>query len=652
MATNCIQKQSEQKNTELTYWRVDEDGRWHPYYQINAFWENNNELYLLQSEYLNNNSQLGSSEYRLKLYKILDGCTLDSGDCLETIFAYNPTNDLLNVINEFLSHPLFSNETNITVRYRFSYNHDKNIIFKTTDGFYFVEEAFIEVEKQVEWSTVKLFTSSVYFIYKVTHETIVLEGIYSPLSLYPQVPDGELMGIVHLKDNVFLVSYLDYDYSSESFTWYHTYHVFSVGFSNGQPSITTIKVETITENYLTDTSHLLENFSIDLDVYDDGYYSVQPFISGSPIRKIYSDKMEFLEPIALYVSTDVNGRNITLELGYIRVVGLDDSFNFSFSNYVPFVRENPKEFYKSSYLSSLGSRSTYIKGVYINDDILHSELFYKKNLFFAKEKNNKLVIFAYPRFSDIFDTSSYGGSTNSALIGNNDLNFCSPPPSVMIFTKNETKYTLNTAKKSGCFTFQTSSEEIEIHNSELPLFEDKKQSSSPESPPGLVIKRDFNADICSILSSKHSDIDYTECLSYRFYKSIYNTSNDFSVGFVEFYNDCIAGIVFTIPVAKNPGLQGNQNQEKNGGILTDEFYITIALYVNLDDSSNEVIVKILDADKLYTIDPTNEYYQDNYSNRRNSIVLRQMFTESDFVKDFMFLYFKDINSVYTPYLPQ
>lgn len=216
----------------------------------------------------------------------------------------------------------------------------------------------------------------------------------------------------------------------------------------------------------------------------------------------------------------------------------------------------------------------------------------------------------------------------------------------MIFTKNETKYTLNTAKKSGCFTFWTLSGNIEIYSSELPLFEDKKQSSSPENSPGLVIKQDFNTDICSILSSKNPDISYTECLSYRFYKSIYNTSNDFSVGFVEFYNDCIAGIVFTIPVAKNPGLQGNQNQEKYGNILTDEFYITIALYVNLDDSSNEVIVKILDADKLYTIDPSSEYYQDNYFNRRNSIVLRQMFAESDFVKNFMFLYFKDINSVY------
>jgi len=647
MATNCIQKQSEQKNTELTYWRVSEDGRWQPYYQINAFWENNNELYLLQSEYLNRNSQLGSFEYRLKLYKILDGCTLDSGDCLETIFAYNPTNDMLNVINEFLSHPLFSNETDITVRYRSSYNHDKNIIFKTTDGFYFVEEAFIEVAKQVEWSTVRLFTSSVYFIYKVNHETIVLEGIYHPLSFYPQVPDIEPMGIVHLKDNVFLVSYLDYDYSSESFTWYHTYHVFSVGFSNGQPSITTIKVETITENYLTDTSHLLENFSIDLDVYDRDY-SVLPFIPDSPIRKIYSDKMEFLEPIAFYVSTYANGQYITLYLVYIRVVSLDENFNFSFSNYFPFVRENPKEFYKSSYLSSLGSSSIYTDFVYIYDDILHYRLFYKKNLFFAKEKNNKLVIFAYPKFSDIFDTSSYGGSTNSALTGNDDLNFCSPPPSVMIFTKNGTKYTLNTAKKSGCFTFQTSSGNIEFYNSELPLFEDKKQSSSPESPPGLVIKQDFNADICSILSSKHSDIDYTECLSYRFYKSIYYESNDFSVGFVEFYNDCIAGIVFTIPVAKNPGLQGNQSQERYGSILVDEFYITIALYVNLDDSSNEVIVKILDADKLYTIDPTNEYYQDNYFNRRNSIVLRQMFTESDFVKDFMFLYIKNPYSVYPP----
>ena len=416
---------------------------------------------------------------------------------------------------------------------------------------------------------------------------------------------------------------------------------FSVGFSNGQPSITTIKVETITENYLTDTSHLLENFSIDLNVYG-GYYGVQPFISNSPIRKIYSDKMEFLEPITLYVSTYVNGKHITLELGYIRVVGLDDSFNFSFSNYVPFVRENPKEFYKFSYLASLGSDSTYSNGVNIYDDILHSELYYKKNLFFAKEKNNKLVIFAYPGFSDIFDTSSYGGSTNSALIGNDDLNFCSPQPSVMIFTKNETKYTLNTAKKSGCFTFMTPSGNIEIYNSELPLFEDKKQSSSPESPPGLVIKQDFNTDICSILSSKNPDISYTECLSYRFYKSIYYTSNDFSVGFVEFYNDCIAGIVFTIPVAKNPSLQGNQNQEKYGSILTDEFYITIALYVNLDDSSNEVIVKILDADKLYTIDSTSKYYQDNYFSRRNSIALRQMFAESDFVKNFMFLHFKDI----------
>lgn len=211
---------------KLTYWRVSEDGNWNSYYQINAFLENNNELYLLQSEYLNYNSQLDSFEYRLKLYKILDGCTLDSGDCLETIFAYNPTNDMLNVINEFLSHPYFSNETNITVIYNPSNNQNKNIIFKTTDGFYFVEEAFIEVKKQVEWSTVYLFYSSVYFIYKVTHETIVLEGIYYRLSFYQQVPDGELMGIVHLKDNVFLVSYLDHDYNSESFTLYYTYHVF------------------------------------------------------------------------------------------------------------------------------------------------------------------------------------------------------------------------------------------------------------------------------------------------------------------------------------------------------------------------------------------------------------------------------------------
>jgi len=137
-------------------------------------------------------------------------------------------------------------------------------------------------------------------------------------------------------------------------------------------------------------------------------------------------------------------------------------------------------------------------------------------------------------------------------------------------------------------------------------------------------------------------------LSYHFYKSIYNTSNDFSVDFVEFYNDCIVGSVFTIPVARNPGLQGNQNQERYGDILVDEFYITVALYVDTNDPSNEVIVKILDADKLYTIDPTNEHYQDNYFSRRNAIVLRQIFTLSSFMEKFMFLYMKDINSVYPP----
>ncbi|BAK53768.1 hypothetical protein TMA_080 [Thermus phage TMA] len=650
MATDCIQKQSEQKNTELTYWRVSEEGFWNPFYQTEAFLEKKGEIYLLQTEYLNYLSDIGGVNYRLKLYKLIDGCTTSEGnDCLEAVAVYNPINDLLSVITNFYSHPFFSNETGFIVKYYDTNDDTQKIIFKTEDGFYYVEKGLIYAEKQDGSTSIYLFYDDIYFIYKITSSSITLEGIYHPLSLYPQVPHGNFMGITHLKDNVFLASYLRHDYNSESFTLDYTYHVFSIGLSNGQPSITPIKVETRTENHLKDTSYLLENFSINLDVYDNNYYSVYTeFVNDTYIRKIYSNETKFLEPYSLYVSTSVNGKSISLYLGYIRVVSLDDNFNFSFSNYIPFVRENPKEFYKFSYLASLGSNSTYTNNVNIYDDILHSELYYKKNLFFAKEKNNKLVIFAYPRFSDIFDTSSYGGSTNSVLGGNSYLDFYPSLPSVLIFTRDNSEYILNAAKKSGCFKFIATSGSIEIHNSELPLFEDKKQSSSPGNPPGLVIKQEFNEDICSILSSKHPDIDYTECLSYHFYKSIYTTSNDFSVGFVEFYKDCIVGIVFTIPVARNPGLQGNQNQERYGSILVDEFYITVALYVDTNDPSNEVKVKILDAGKLYTIDSSNEYYQDNYFNRRNSIVLRQMFAESDFVENFMFLYFKDINSVYPP----
>lgn len=641
MATNCIQKQSEQKNTELTYWRVSEEGFRSSIRNTEAFLEKDGEIYLLKTEYLDIRSDIGGSNYRLKLYKLIDGCTISEGnDCLETVAVYNCINDLQSVITYFYSHQLFSNETDFVVKYLDTEDATQNIIFKTEGGFYFVERGYISVKKEVGSTSIHLFSSDIYFIYKVTHENITLEGIYHELSFYPQVPNGRLFGIVHLKENVFLASYLDYEYTSNNYILTNTYHVFSVSSSNGSPNITLIKTETITENHPTDISYLLENFSINLDVYN--YYSVYPFFpSYTPIKKIYSDEMKFLEPLVLCVSTFASEKLINLYLGYIRVVSLDENFNFSFSNYFPFVRENPEEFYKISYLSSLGSDTTYTNNISIYDDIFHSYLFYKKNLFFAKEKNNKLVIFAYPRFSDIFDTSSYGGSTNSVLIGNNDLNFCSSLPSVLIFTKNGTKYTLNTAKKSGCFKLHTLSGNIEIYNSELPLFEDKKQSSSPGDPPGLVIKQDFNTDICLILSSKNPGISHTECLSYRFYKSIYNTSNDFSVNFVEFYNDCIAGIVFTIPVATNPDLQGDQNEEKYGNILTDEFYITIALYVNLNDPSNEVMIKILDAGKLYTFD-------DDYFNRRHSIVLRQMFTESDFVENFMFLYFKNINSVYPP----
>lgn len=104
-----------------------------------------------------------------------------------------------------------------------------------------------------------------------------MEGIYHSLSFYPQIPDGDLMGIVHLKENMFLAYYLDYDYTSNNFTLTNTYHVFSVSSSNGSPNITPIKTETITENHPTDISYLLENFSINLDVYANNYYSVYPF---------------------------------------------------------------------------------------------------------------------------------------------------------------------------------------------------------------------------------------------------------------------------------------------------------------------------------------------------------------------------------------
>ena len=64
MAENCIQAQSEQKNTELTYWRVSDDGNWQPAFQINAFLEENENTYLLQSEYLNDENTLGITKYR------------------------------------------------------------------------------------------------------------------------------------------------------------------------------------------------------------------------------------------------------------------------------------------------------------------------------------------------------------------------------------------------------------------------------------------------------------------------------------------------------------------------------------------------------------------------------------------------------------
>lgn len=117
------------------------------------------------------------------------------------------------------------------------------------------------------------------------------------------------------------------------------------------------------------------------------------------------------------------------------------------------------------------------------------------------------------------------------------------------------------------------------------MFVSKTDVPSPGNPPGLVVKQDYNQQICQKIAEK-SSIDFTACLNNTFYKApVYDRYyRQFKPkDYAALVNNRKLYLWYKLTVA--PNISDAQ----------EEYYIIALFSIDLQDESYPICTKIVDA---------------------------------------------------------
>lgn len=123
-------------------------------------------------------------------------------------------------------------------------------------------------------------------------------------------------------------------------------------------------------------------------------------------------------------------------------------------------------------------------------------------------------------------------------------------------------------------------------HSDLPLFVSKTNVPSPGNPPGLVVKQEYNQQICQKIAEKDSSIDFNACLNNTFYKApVYDRfySRYKPKDYAALVNNGKLYLWYKLTVA--PNISDAQ----------EEYYIIALFSIDLQDESYPICTKIVDA---------------------------------------------------------
>jgi len=551
---------------------------------LEAFFEVNGELYAVRRDYVYF-SELGFRIYVPTLLKIEGSVNPWNPQSYTVIETADPTNVVIELKNSLLQHPCFSNIDNLEVFY-LQIRDSGNVpakVYKTNDGIFYIPQlpqiSIVGRTILDGWYYIYPFYHRVHLIYKISNSGIEVFSIPLELSwIQDMCPIYAPTYVEYLKDNKFLITntYSDHldDYTAYIYNVYHVYDV------ETNSLITTYQEEPFTLN-INDVSDWLNKLGLDVSGFS--YYYANGFRSENFENfstRIENGQVRVLDSFYLYdFYAEIGSFYLESQPLFLKEISIDDNYNFSISK--PFLLNNSPDLFSVNSIQSLAN-TEYFTYMFI----------YEPYELFSFYYDNKLILVGHYSAAETFDLLDLGAENVLFYTAPDDGYFRTHPPNILIYEKTEDgNFVLSKKYRSFWTEFWTdeiggSGDYYHFVHSDLPLFVSKKDVPSPGNPPGLVVKQDYNQQICQKIAEKDSSIDFQACLNNTFYKDpVYDRfySRYKPRDYAALVNNGKLYLWYKFTVA--PNISDAQ----------EEYYIIALFSIDLQDESYPICTKIVDA---------------------------------------------------------
>jgi len=549
---------------------------------LEAFFEVNGELYAVRRDYVYF-SELDIYTYVPTLLKIEGSVNPWNPQSYTVIETADPTNVVIELENSFLQHPCFSNIDNLEIVIE---NHSIGVnlpakVYKTNNGIFYIQQLGLVIRGRTPlydgWYYTYHFDYIVPLIYKISNSGIEVFSIPLEFSFfdYDECFIYEPTYVEYLKDNKFLITN-SYSGNLDDHTVY-IYNVYYVYDVKTNSLITTYQEEPFTLN-INDVSDWLNKLGLDVSGFS--YYTTRGLGNTGYSTRIENGQVRVLDSFYLsFFDVVIGSFNPTFYPIFLKEISIDDNYNFSISK--PFLLNNSPDLFSVNSIQSLAN-TEYFTYMFI----------YEPYELFSFYYDNKLILVGHYSAAETFDLLDLGVENVLFYTAPDDGYFRTHPPNILIYEKTEDgNFVLSKKYRSFWTEFWTdeiggSGDYYHFVHSDLPLFVSKTDVPSPGNPPGLVVKQDYNQQICQKIAEKDSSIDFQACLNNTFYKDpVYDRFYDQYKprDYVALVNNGKLYLWYKFTVA--PNISDAQ----------EEYYIIALFSIDLQDESYPICTKIVDA---------------------------------------------------------
>ena len=545
---------------------------------LEAFFEVNGELYAVRrdSVYL---SELGLYTYVPTLLKIEGSVNPWNPQSYTVIETADPTNVVIELKNSLLQHPCFSNISNLEIEYSHYSNNSPAKIYKANNGIFYIPQwpqiSIVGKTTSNGWYYIYHFNYNVHLIYKISNNGIEVFSIPLELSQIDGCSIGAPDYVEYLKDNKILITN-SYSGHLDDYTMY-IYNVYYVYDVETNSLITTYQEEPFTLN-IKDVSDWLNKLGLDVSGFSNYYAYV--FKNARFSTRIENGQVRVLDSFYLNnFDVTIGSFNPKFDLLFLKEISIDDNYNFSISK--PFLLNNSPDLFSANSIQSLAN-TEYFTYMFI----------YQLYDLFSFYYDNKLILVGHYSAAETFDLLDLGAENVLFYTAPDDGYFRTHPPNILIYAKTEDgNFVLSKRYRSFWTEFWTdeiggNGDYYNFVHSDLPLFVSKTDVPSPGNPPGLVVKQDYNQQICQKIAEKDSSIDFQACLNNTFYRAPIYDSLSIQLkpkDYAALVNNGKLYLWYKLTVA--PNISDAQA----------EYYIIALFSIDLQDESYPICTKIVDA---------------------------------------------------------